>query len=240
MLDINTIVYQLPITVDSTRLLDELNTLVVPRLNLDVIDDLKNIKATSISITSRKNQPADRWYQSNYNRTMTSVKDMSTGEVLPRMYNKYTLGFPGAWRDNVEGYYDDGIGDRSLCHWPPDLADSEIYNFSRRITQYFNIDTPLRCRASFIHGYRKMTFHSDPHTPWRVHVNLKSGPGTRWLFRTVEPEETIEWIQPKDSVWLVRTGDVQHAVEVPEDEIRWQLFYHLWQRDLGPRYHQIT
>jgi hypothetical protein len=242
MLNINNIAYQLPIEVDSTKLLNELDNLVLPHFNKDVkdINALVNSKGANISITSLETTPLDKWYTSGYNRPMTRMKDTTNGEELTKHYQKFTLGFPGQWRDNLEAMYDDGTGDRDFVHWHPSLIDSEIYNLKNRIADFFKINNRLRCRASFLPGYTKMGFHADPHTPWRVHINLQSGPGTRWIFRTLDPKETVEWVQPKDSVWLIRTGDVQHSVEVAEGEVRWQLFYHIWQSNLGPNYHQIA
>lgn len=241
MLNINTIVYKLPIEVNSTKLLNELDNLVLPYYEKDVRNNLKNIGAANIAITGLENTPHDMWYSNQYCRAMTKMTDLATGEMLSKHYSKFTLGFPGAWRNNLEAQYDNGTGDRSFVHWHPGLIDSEMYNLKNRIADHLQIDRQLRCRTSFIQGPNKINFHADPHTPWRVHVNLKSAAGgTRWFFRTLDPVEIIEWVQPPDSVWLVRTGDVQHSVEVQENETRWQLFYHIWQSNLGSNYHQIA
>jgi hypothetical protein len=240
MLDINSIVYQLPIEVNSTKLLNELDNLVLPHVNKDIKNNLKSIGAINVSITGLENTSPEDWYRTKYNVTMSKMTDLATGEMLSKNYSKFTLGFPGAWRNNLEAQYDNGTGDRSFVHWHPGLIDSEMYNLKNRIADHLQIDRQLRCRTSFIQGPNKINFHADPHTPWRVHVNLKSGPKTRWFFRTIDPTETIQWVQPADSVWLVRTGNVQHSVEVAKDETRWQLFYHIWERNLGPNYHQIA
>jgi hypothetical protein len=240
MLDINTIVYKLPIEVNSTKLLDELDNLVLPCYDKDIKNDLMSIGATNISVTGLSNTPLDNWYSTEYNRAMSKMVDLDTNEELTKNYANFTLGFDGAWRNNLEARYDNNVSDRDFTHWHPNLIGSEIFNLKNRIAKHLQISDQLRCRASFIYGYRKMNFHADPHTPWRVHVNLKSGPGTRWFFRTLDPMKTIEWVQPPDSVWLVRTGNVQHSVEIQKDETRWQLFYHIWQSNLGPNYHQIA
>jgi hypothetical protein len=240
MLDINTIVYQLPIEVDCTKLLTELDNLVLPHFDKDIKNNLKNIVAESIAITGHAQTPPGNWYNTRYNHTMTKMIDVNTGEMLSKNYSRFTLGFPGAWRDNLEARYDNDVSDRIFTHWHPDLIGSEMFNLKNRIAYYLKVSDQLRCRVSFIHGSKTINFHSDPHTPWRVHINLKSGPATRWFFRTLDPVETIEWAQPAGSVWLVRTGNVQHSVEVAENETRWQLFYHIWQRDLGSNYHQIA
>jgi len=236
MLDINSIVYQLPIEVNSTKLLNELDNLVLPYFEKDVKHNLKNIGSAGLAITNLSTTPLASWYNTAYNRTMSKMVDLDTNEELTKNYQKFTLGFPGNRRDNVEARYDDGTGDRDFVHWHPSLINGEIYNLKNCIADFFKIDNRLRCRASFLSGYTKIGFHADPHTPWRVHINLKSGPGTRWIFRTLNPNKTIEWIQPPNSVWLIRTGDVQHSVEVQEDETRWQLFYHIWQTNLGLNY----
>lgn len=240
MLDINSIVYKLPIEVDSTKLLNELDNLVLPYYDKDVKNDLKSLGAANVSITNLETTAHDSWYKSQYNRPMTKMRDINTNEALSKNYQEFTLGFPGNWRNDVEGLYDNGVSDRSFTHWHPNLAGSELFNLKNRIANFLQINDQIRCRASFMHGYKKINFHADPHTPWRVHVNLKPDSGTRWFFRTLNPSKTIQWVQPTESVWLIRTGDVQHSVEVQENETRWQLFYHIWQSDLGPNYHQIA
>lgn len=238
MLNINSIVYKLPIEVNSTKLLHELDNLVLPYLDKDVKHDLKNIKLAGVAVTGLKHTPLDNWYNTKYNSTMNRMVDLDTGQFLYKNYEKFTLGFDGPWRNNVEARYDDNVSDRSFTHWHPALLDSEIFNLKTRIATYLQIPEQLRCRASFIQGYKKLNFHSDPHTPWRVHVTLKSGANTRWLFRTLDSDNIIEWTQPKNSVWLIRTGNVQHSIEVGQDDVRWQLFYHVWQSQLGSDYYQ--
>lgn len=243
MLDISTIAYQLPIEVDCTKLLNEIDNLVLPYYDKDIKNNLASTKGVNISITGTASNSLDNWYNSAYNRPMTTLRDRDTGEEFVKTlqnFKKFTLGFPGGWRNNMESLYDDGVSDEDLIHWHPTLIGSEIYNLKNRIADFLKIDNQLRCRASFLHSGTQMNFHTDPHTPWRVHVNLKSGDKTSWLFRTVNPTEIIEWVQPKNSVWLIRTGDVQHSVRVAEGETRWQLFYHIRQTNLGPNYHQIA
>jgi hypothetical protein len=234
MLNINNIVYQLPIEVDTVKILKELETLVLPNFKKDV----NNVYGASIglNITNIKNTPIDNWYNTRTGN-MDLLKDMDTGEELTKSYPKYTLGFPGEWRNNVEAFYSTGSSDKDFIYWHPDLIDGEIYRLNNKIAEHFDIDNNLRCRASFCRGSNKVNFHSDPHTPWRVHVNLKSNNGATWRFRSLESDETIEWIQPLDSLWLIRTGNVQHSIEVDQDDIRWQLFYHIWQSNLPSPYH---
>lgn len=240
MLDINSIVYKLPIEVDSTRILNELDTLVLPYHNRDIKNNLKEIKAVNLSVTVPKNTPLDNWYNTSYNQVMPKIVDLDTGELLSKDYLNFNLGFPGPWRNNLEGQFSDGTRDGELVHWHPDLVGGEMFNLKNRIAEYLKVSDQMRCRASFIAGPGNIHFHSDPHTPWRVHVNLKSGPNTKWLFRNLTTNEIIEWKQPQNSVWLVRTGDIQHSVKVVAPEIRWQLFYHIRQINLGPNYHQIA
>jgi len=243
MLDINSIVYKLPIEVDTTKLIDELETLVLPffkKTNWHTAQQSSNI-----SITGLPNTPLDNWFNAN-NGPMTVLRDGDTGELLTRDWEKYTLGFPGPWRRQVNAYYEGTTrGDKDLTTWHPSLINSEMFRLKNAIAEFFGISNNLRCRASCIPGpmpghKRIPLYHTDPHTPWRVHVTLKNGPGAKWLFRNVEQDQVIEWHQPVGSAWLVRTGNVQHAIDVGTNEIRWQLFYHIWQRDLGPNYHQIA
>lgn len=237
MLDIKTIAYKLPIEVDSTKLLHELDNLVLPYFDKDIKNNLKNIKAAAIAITGLEHTSLDNWYNTKYNSPMPKLVDLDTGQTLSRNFQTFPLGFAGNWRNNLEARYNDNTSDRSLTHWHPALVGSEMFNLKTRIASYLQIPDQLRCRCSFMQGYNA-SFHADPHTPWRVHVALKSGANTRWLFRTLNSDNIIEWVQPTDSVWLIRTGDVQHSVEVGQDDVRWQLFYHVWQSQLGPRYYQ--
>jgi len=242
MLDINTIAYRLPIEVDSARILNEIDNLVLPHSDSYIRNKNHLLKSNGagISITGLQSFPPENWYRSLYHPIMSVLKDNTTGEHIDKKYGTFTLGFPGAWRDNLEASYDNGIRDKDLIHWHPSLINSEIYNLKNRIADFLKISNQLRCRLSFSTKNTKLGFHSDPHTPWRVHVNLKSGPNTYWKFRTLDPIEIIKWKQPTESVWLIRTGNVQHAVEVGDGEIRQQLFYHIWERDLGLNYHQIV
>jgi hypothetical protein len=233
MLDINTIVYRLPIEIN----FDKINAEIVTIVN-KCSYAFPNTSAIAISVTSSKKTSLDQWY--NYNTgAMHISKDRVTGEQVTKNWNKYTLGFPGPYRE-IDSYYRDGTADRELIQWHPDMVNSEMFYFKDRIAEFFNIDNNLRCRLSHIRGQYSIGRHCDPHTPWRVHVNLKTGPRTHWKFHDIETNKSIEWYQPTGSVWLVRTGNVQHEVNVPAGETRLQLFYHIWQRDLGPNYHQIA
>lgn len=241
MLDINTIVYKLPIEVDTTRLIDELEALVLPFYDKNTEDPNWRTKpGSNISITGLIDTPLDNWFNVN-NGIMREHKDGDTGETLTKNYQKYTLGYAGPWRREVNAYYKgSNKGDKDLIAWHPSLLKSEMFRLKNAIAEFLDIDSNLRCRTSFIGGRHIMSYHSDPHTPWRVHVTLKSGPNTKWLFKDVEGNQTLEWHQPVGSVWLIRTGNIQHGIDVGVDEIRWQLFYHIWKTNLGPNYHQIA
>jgi len=238
MLDITNIVYQLPIEVDTAKILKELETMVLPNFNKDVVNNLDEIGKIGLNITNLRNTPNNRWYNAPVDTAhMDFLKDMETDEIIPKLYTTYTTGYPGIQRNNIEAFYKDGSSDRDFIYWHPDLIDGEMYRLSKRIAEHFDIDNNLRCRASFMNGNNKLSFHSDPHTPWRVHINLKSKQGATWIFRTLECDKTVKWIQPKESVWLIRTGNVQHSVKVYGDDIRWQLFYHIWQSKLPAPYY---
>ena len=245
MLDINTIVYKLPIEVDTTKIIGELEALVLPYYMKKTLDPNWRKKPNcNISITGLPDTPLSNWFNLN-NGTMSVHKDGDTGETLTKNYQKYTLGYAGPWRREVNAYYEGtNTGDKDLIAWHPRLLKSEMFRLKNAVATYLGIDNNLRCRASFSSGgtggSRIINFHSDPHTPWRVHVTLKTGPNTKWLFRDVEQNKIIEWYQPLGSVWLVRTGNIQHTVNVGDNEIRWQLFYHIWKTNLGPNYHQIA
>ena len=247
MLDINTIVYKLPIEVDNIKLLCELEALVLPffKQKSENSNWRSQPKSSSISITGHPDTPLDNWFNAN-NGPMHIFKDSDTGEVLTKDYDNYTLGFPGPWRREVIAYYEDSVrSDRDLIAWHPSLLNSEMFRLRNAISDFFKIDNNLRCRTSFIGGpppgvTRIPMYHSDPHTPWRVHIAMKTGPKTKWFFRNAEQNKIIDWHQPTGGVYLIRTGNVQHAIDIGVNEVRWQLFYHIWQRDLGPNYHQIA
>ncbi len=235
-LDINTIAYKLPIDIDADKIRKEIDHFLTNE-RTELQGNIKNF-AVSYSITNAKDISMNEWFDRN-NSVMPNFID-ENGEKVTKHYDQYTLGFPGEWKDNVTAYFADGTCDKDLIHWRSDMIDSEIYRLTKRIEKFFNLDYNIRCRSSFFYGPRILNKHSDPHTPWRVHVTLKSGPETRWEFIDIDTKETITWKQPPDSVWLIRTGNVQHRVIVPENESRVQLFYHLWNKNIGQQYHQIT
>ena len=227
MPDINTIAYQLPIEFDRKKLIDEFEATLNPSAS----------KAMGFAITNKSGTDLTSWFNTR-SGTMPTTKDLNAGEFVEKNFKKYTLGFPGPWRNDLESYFEDGTSDREMTEWHPTLVNSEMHQLSKRIGEFFNLGTSLRCRASILHGPKELYFHSDPHTPWRVHINLKTGPGTKWLFK----DETgmLEWHQPSEGIWLVRTGNIMHNVRVPAGEERWQLYYHIWRANLGSDYHQIA
>lgn len=236
MINLDSIVYKLPIDVDVDKLNDEALKIINCCKKARTIN--KRASAVNIAVTGNKNTPLYNWYDHNIG-DMNSIKDAITGEELTKDFENYTIGFPGPFRE-VHSYYANGNNDRELTHWHPDMVNSEMFRLKDQIASYFNISNTLRCRLSLLYGHYWIGKHADPHTPWRVHINLKAGLGCRWKFHDIENNESIEWYQPTGSVWLVRTGNIQHEVTVPVGSNRLQLFYHIWERDLGPNYHQIA
>jgi hypothetical protein len=240
MLDINSIAYQLPIEANTDLLCAEVEQFILnerPEYRGPKID-----WANSFSVTNLKVIPKDLWFRA-HNGPMKSLIDPATGENISKDYTRYTLGYPGTWRDNLMAYYKNGTADKDLVHWRDDMQDTEMYRLGQRIKEFFKLDYNLRCRVSMHWGEAQVTRHSDPHTPWRVHITLKTGPKSHWGFYDPDnfnSDECLIWEQPPGSVWLVRTGNIQHQVYVPRGEYRLQLFYHIWNKDLGPNYHQIA
>jgi hypothetical protein len=230
MLDISEIVHPLPIAVDADLLRQEYEKFVLSQR-----PDLQrrpNNYSKTFAITNVKSTPHDSWFSQEAG-VMKLLKDPATNEEVLRLTNKWTLGYPGPRRDNLMAYYPNGVADKDLIHWHPDMIDTEMHRLASRIKEYLGIDYNLRCRLSVSHGQVEIDRHLDPHTPWRVHVALDSGSESHWTFYDeVGSTDSIKWKQPKDTVWLVRTGDVQHSVFVPSGEYRLQLFYHVWHRDL--------
>lgn len=238
MLDISDIVYQLPIPVDADLLRQEFKKFVL-RQRRDLLPPRKNFIKT-FAITGLEPAPGDLWYAEEAG-TMESLRDPATNEEIPRLTRMHTLGYPGPRRDNLMAYYSDGVADKDLVHWHTDLIDTEMYRLGLRIKKYLDIDYDLRCRLSFAQGSVEIPRHLDPHTPWRAHVTLDSGPESHWTFYDeVGSTDSIKWQEPKDTVWLVRTGDVQHSVSVPAGECRLQLFYHIWHRKLTSEGKSVT
>lgn len=225
MPDIRTIAYKLPIEFDRNKLYYELENIVQ-----------KNAKGSSAAITNKKGTDESNWFNTR-SGLMHVTKVLDTGEQVSKDFKRWTLGFPGEWKDNLESYFPDGTGDREMIEWHPLLAKSEMRSLGQRISDYFNLNTHLRCRASFLQGPKELFFHSDPHTPWRVHVNFKSGEGVKWVFK--DDTGIVEWEQPSDEVWLIRTGNIMHNVKVPANQERWQLFYHIWKTNLDSKDYQI-
>jgi len=229
MLDISTVVYQLPIEVDSNKIINEIDSLIMPKIG-------KN--AGDCAVTGTDSTDLDQWFLSNRG-ILDKVYDPNTKRLVLRDFVKYpNTGLSVPWQDDFVAINGDGNADQDLTKWHPSMVNSEMFNLKDRIANYLKIDTALRCRCSFLNGPRTIPRHSDPHTPWRAHINLKSGPGTEWIFFDEGSEEPVRWRQPGGTVWLMRTGNVEHSVHVPPGEIRWQLFYHIWQKDLGPNYYQ--
>lgn len=229
MLDIKTVVYQLPIEVNVDRLINEIENIVIPGTGLTNGD---------CSITGTDKTDVNHWFTLNRG-IMTKMFDPVSGKSILRDFVKYPgTGIPMPWRDDMVAVNSDGSADQDLVHWHPSMISGEIFNLKERIAAYLKIDSSLRCRFSFFNKPKKISRHSDPHTPWRAHINLKSGPGSRWTFFDPDSNESVDWHQPIGTVWLMRTGNIEHAVTVPPGETRWQLFYHIWQKDLGPNYYR--
>lgn len=229
MLDIDNIAYRLPIAVDAEKILNEVETFILP--------GKEKLYNSCTSITNTTSTDHDSWFHCNPG-AMTKMYDPHAKAEVTKHYSKYQLGFPGPWRDDLIASYDNGTTDKEMIYWHPALIGSEIYNLGQRIENFFSLPYKMRCRLSFLKGPTGLNKHADPHTPWRVHVNLKSGPNTRWVFYDVDAGQELEWHQPSNSVWLIRTGNIQHGVRIGNEEIRWQLFYHIWNKNLGPNYHQ--
>lgn len=237
MLDINTIAYKLPIEIDSTKLLNEIDNLVLPKTNYN-----PNTTSRCISITNLADTPIDTWFDTNPG-TMVYQKDQN-GNILKNgdwVHADYSH-IRTVLTDKIVGYYINGASDRDLIHWHPDLKNSEIVALKDRIAKHLCVDNQLRCRFSTIPGPFTMGSHCDPHTPWRVHVSLKTDPTIVWKFKKPgDASKILTWHQPPDSVWLIRTGNIEHSVVVPEGKLRWQLFYHIFSTAIPEQYyHQIA
>jgi hypothetical protein len=122
--------------------------------------------------------------------------------------------------------YPDGEFDQNLVHWPKILENTYMKELGDYFAQILNV-THYRCRASYYNSLDKDfvgELHNDPHTPYRIHIALKSDPNVKWIL-VDEHSNTYDIHQPADSTpVLIETGTTQHQVIVPKNSVR----IHFW------------
>ena len=119
-----------------------------------------------------------------------------------------------------------GEFDWDVVHWPKVLENSYIKELSDKFSELIQVNKP-RCRMSHIFGYNKcneIPYHHDEHTPYRIHIALKTNPKAIWRFR--ENGVVTEIHQPTDGVpVLIKTDTIEHSVSIPIGTWRTHLWY---------------
>lgn len=116
-----------------------------------------------------------------------------------------------------------GERDEELIHWPEVLQNSYIKELGDIFSDLIKIKNP-RVRMSVSAG---IEFHSDPHTPYRIHIALESNPNCVWKFKEING--TVHTIyQAADGIpVLIETGLTKHSVVKVNDPTAPQRI-HLW------------
>lgn len=119
-----------------------------------------------------------------------------------------------------------GEYDWDIVYWPKILENSYMRELSDKFSDLIKINKP-RCRMSRLFGsetWNEISYHYDEHTPYRIHIALKTNPNTIWRFR--ENEKITEIHQPADGIpVLIKTNSVEHSVFIPVGTERMHLWY---------------
>jgi hypothetical protein len=118
--------------------------------------------------------------------------------------------------------------DTDVIYWPKILQGSYIEQVALEITNLLELSPP-RCRLSYFNNRDypfNIGYHYDNHTPYRVHIALKTTPECIWKYRWGPEQEEHELHQPiLNNPVLINTGAMQHAVYVPKNHSRLHLWY---------------
>ncbi len=72
--------------------------------------------------------------------------------------------------------------------------------------------------------WNEISYHYDEHTPYRIHIALKTSPDTIWRFK--ENGKITEIHQPADGIpVLIKTNSLEHSVFIPIETERVHLWY---------------
>jgi hypothetical protein len=131
---------------------------------------------------------------------------------------------PGSKR--LKKIYPDGEFDHNLVHWPKISENTYMKELGDYFAQMLNV-THYRCRVSYYNSLDKDfvgELHNDPHTPYRIHIALKSDPAVKWIL-VDKYNNTYDIYQPADGTpVLIETYPTQHQIIVPKNSVR----IHLW------------
>ena len=122
--------------------------------------------------------------------------------------------------------FPDGTLDTDLIYYPACLQNSYIKEVEIEISNYLGLHSP-RVRFSKAKGSTKLEeslkLHTDPHTPYRVHLALETMPMHKWRFKNKDTDCTIH--QPANGIpYLVEVANTEHAVILAPRMVR----YHIW------------
>lgn len=120
-----------------------------------------------------------------------------------------------------------GERDEDVIHWPLQLEKSYIRRVGEELSSCLGLPPLPRVRTSTLIGgmMPNIGMHLDCHTPFRVHIALKTSPGTFWHFLASDGRR-MRVHQPADGIpVLLETGSTQHAVEIEKGTVRMHLWY---------------
>lgn len=119
-----------------------------------------------------------------------------------------------------------GEFDWDISYWPKVLENSYIKELADTFSEFIQVYNP-RCRMSKLFGstdWNEIKYHYDEHTPYRIHIALKTTPKTIWRFK--ENGVVKEIHQPADGIpVLVKTNTIEHSVFIPVGTERVHLWY---------------
>jgi len=137
-------------------------------------------------------------------------------------------------KDSLIKEYKDGQVDQELIYWPKILENSYMKELGEHFSNLFQIKN-YRVRASYFNTHEQTddfsatNLHKDTHTPYRIHIALKTNPSVKWTFLD-ELGQTHYIHQPADGVpVLVETAKTKHQVKIPKDSIRIHLWYQYYE-----------
>jgi hypothetical protein len=133
--------------------------------------------------------------------------------------------------ENGQRRLESGELDTDIVHWPLKLNGSYIKEVGLMISKLVGVDNPrVRLSRYFDEEVESgIRYHVDPHTPFRIHIALKTNPTAIWKFRTHD-EVYYDIHQPADGTPVfIEVNKTSHAVQVPAGIERVHLWYQFHQ-----------
>jgi len=117
-----------------------------------------------------------------------------------------------------------GERDEDIVFWPSILEKSYMKELGELFSNIIKIPNP-RVRLSVLDKDQFINFHSDPHTPYRIHIALETHSNAVWMFKN-ELGDIEQIHQPADGVpVIIETGRTEHAVKLLSPGRRMHLWY---------------